>query len=293
MEFIRSFTHQWLQLERLDFFQFNFLLFPQFDESAKMAAREEVFQTFASLLKNGKGLGQLLNSQHVVINELMADYYQLANVDGAQFQRVKLPSGSPRGGLLGMAAILAMGSDGERASPVERGVWVLRKILHAPPPPAPPNVPQLSRLPEQLLSARELQSAHMEEPQCAQCHRKIDPIGYGLQNFDAAGKWREEEKISLTKNKKLRKTKKHAIDPSGTLPDGTPFTSYFDMRQQIAGHEADFARGFTEALIAYGLGRPYGFSDGPLADEILQHATENEIRSFIHALIQSQAFRRK
>ncbi|MDE0865764.1 MAG: DUF1592 domain-containing protein [Rubripirellula sp.] len=295
MEFIRSFTHQWLQLERLDFFQFNFLLFPQFDESVKMATREEVFQTFASLLKNGRGLGQLLHSKHVVINDLLADYYQLPTIDGHQFQRIKLPIGSPRGGLLGMAAVLAMGSDGERTSPVERGAWVLRKLLHDPPPPAPPNVPQLSRLNAQLLSARELQSAHMEEPQCAQCHRKIDPIGYGLQNFDAAGKWREEEVVYLTKNKKIRKTSKHPIDPSGTLPDGTSFTSYFEMRKRIANNEADFARGFAESLIAYGLGRPYGFSDRVLADQMLQdaNAAENEIGAFIHSLIQSQAFRRK
>ena len=157
------------------------------------------------------------------------------------------------------------------------------------------NVPQLSRLTEQLLSARELQSAHMEEPQCAQCHRKIDPIGYGLQNFDAAGKWREEEVVYLTKNKKIRKTSKHPIDPSGTLPDGTSFTSYFEMRKRIANNEADFARGFAESLIAYGLGRPYGFSDRVLADQMLQdaNAAENEIGAFIHSLIQSQAFRRK
>ena len=293
MEFIRSFTHQWLQLERLDFFQFNFLLFPQFDESVKAAAREEVFQTFASLLQNGQGLGELLNSQHVVVNDLLADYYQLPNVDGNPFRRVKLPVNSPRGGLLGMAAILAMGSDGERASPVERGAWVLRKVLHAPPPPAPANVPQLSRLGGQLLSARELQSAHMEEPQCAQCHQKIDPIGYGLQNFDAAGKWRNKEEVSLTTKKKIGARKTHAIDPSGTLPDGTSFTSYFEMRERISDHEADFARGFTEALIAYGLGRPYGFSDRPLADEILEASTSNGIEAFIHALIQSQAFRHK
>ena len=223
MKFVRSFTHQWLQMERLDFFQFNYLLYPQFDESLKMAAREEVFQTFDSLLRNNESLGQLIKSDHIVINEILADYYGLSGVSGNEFQRVPLPPTSPRGGLLGMAAILAMGSDGERASPVERGAWVLRKVLHNPPPPAPANVPQLSRLTEKLLSVRDLQSAHMEEPQCAQCHRKIDPIGFGLHNFDATGQWRDKETVSLIANKKVRRTKTHVIAPSGNLPNGDTF----------------------------------------------------------------------
>jgi hypothetical protein len=194
-----------------------------------------------------------------------------------------------------MAAILAMGSDGERASPVERGAWVLRKVLNNPPPPAPANVPQLSRLSDKLLSARELQSAHMEEPQCAQCHRKIDPIGFGLQNFDATGRWREEETVSLVANKKIKKTKQHVIDASGMLPQGERFATFFEMRDQIAKHEQDFARGFTESLLAYGLGRPYGYSDRNLADKILTEAggQENQISAFIHALIQTKAFRQK
>jgi hypothetical protein len=295
MKFVRSFTHQWLQMERLDFFQFNYLLYPQFDESLKMAAREEVFQTFGSLLRNNESLGQLIKSDHIVINEILADYYGLSGVSGNEFQRVPVPPTSPRGGLLGMAAILAMGSDGERASPVERGAWVLRKVLHNPPPPAPANVPQLSRLSDKLLSVRELQAAHMEEPQCAQCHRKIDPIGFGLHNFDATGQWREEEKVRLIANKKVRRAKTHVIDPSGTLPNGDTFANFFELRDQIAKQEQNFARGFSESLIEYGLGRPYGFSDRTLADKILAEAGTqgNQISAFIHALVQSEAFRQK
>ena len=100
-----------------------------------------------------------------------------------------------------MAAICAMGSDGIESSPVERGAWVLRHLLHSPPPPAPANVPQLSRLDGKPLSKREKLAAHMDEAQCASCHRKIDPIGFGLENFDAAGKWRSEEH-RYTKNRK-------------------------------------------------------------------------------------------
>ena len=93
-----------------------------------------------------------------------------------------------------MAAIMAMGSNGEVSSPVERGAWVLRKLLHDPPPPAPPNVPQLTRLEGKLLTTRERILAHQEQPQCASCHRKIDPIGFGLENFNAVGKWRAADR---------------------------------------------------------------------------------------------------
>ena len=135
----------------------------------------------------------------------------------------------------------------------------------------------------------------MEEPQCAQCHRKIDPIGFGLHNFDATGQWREKEKVRLIANKKVRRAKTHVIDPSGTLPNGDTFANFFELRDQIAKQEQNFARGFSESLIEYGLGRPYGFSDRTLADKILAEAGTqgNQISAFIHALVQSKAFRQK
>ena len=295
MEFVKGFIHQWLEMDRLDFFQFNYRRFPQFDESAKIAAREEIYQTFAVLIRQHLGIGKLLTADFVVINDLLADYYELPPVEGSQFRTVKLPANSPRGGLLGTAAVLAMGADGERTSPVERGAWILRKLLHAPPPPAPANVPQLSRLEGQLRSARELQSAHMEEPQCAQCHHRIDPLGYGLENFDAAGRWRDVEVIEQIVKKKIVQEKQLGIDSSGRMPDGTPFDNYQEMRECIASHESQFARGFSEALIAYGIGRPYGFSDFDLCEEILAKAKADDhtVSSFIHALVQSKTFQRK
>jgi hypothetical protein len=293
--FISGFTHQWLHMERLDFFQFNHRLYPQFDESAKQAARQEVYETISTVLRDDLNVGRLLKSDFVVINDLLAAYYGIDGVTGNHFRKVKVPQNSPRGGLLGTAAILAMGSDGERSSPVERGAWVMRKLLHDPPPPAPPNVPQLSRLNGQLLSARDLQTAHMEEPQCAQCHRKIDPIGFGLQNFDAIGRWRDEEYTEVAAGTRIKKKKLHPIDASGTLPDGTTFTGYFELRDGIAEHEETFARGLTESLIAYGLGRPYGFTDFDLAEEIIDHVQSNRYRlkTFIHSLIQSEKFQSK
>jgi hypothetical protein len=171
---------------------------------------------------------------------------------------------------------------------------VLRHLINDPPPPAPPNVPQLSRLAGQVLSARELGRAHQEQPQCAQCHQKIDPIGFGLENFDAAGLWREKETIIIGK-RKAQRTKEFSIDPSGQTPSGTKFADYFELRDAVAQHADDFANGFTEALISYGLGRPYGFTDQDLADEMMKQASQGdyEISLFIHALVQSKQFQSK
>lgn len=286
-EFVAGFLHQWLDMERLDFFQFDTTLYRDFDESTRAAARQEVYQSFAHLLRNDDGhLGQLLKSDYVFVNGLLATYYGLEGVTGDQFQKVSLPAGSPRGGLLGMAAIHAMGSDGIESSPVERGAWVLRHILNDPPPPAPPNVPQLSRLADEPLTTRQKLAAHMEEAQCASCHRKIDPIGFGLENFDAAGKWRTEEGHGRNV---------HPIDPADQFHNGPKFADYFELRDIIAEREPDFARGFTEHLIGYGLGRPFGFTDENLADEIVAAAKQEDytVREFIQALVSSERFNQK
>jgi hypothetical protein len=236
----------------------------------------------------------LLKSDFVVVNDLLAGYYELPGVDGHEFRKVKVPGDSLRGGLLGSAAVLAMGSDGQRSSPVERGAWVLRHLLNDAPPPAPPNVPMLSRLAGKILSARELGQAHQEEPQCAQCHEKIDTIGFGLENFDAAGQWRDVETITIGR-RKANKIKEFAIEPNGQLPDGKQFEGFFGLRDAVSQHDDDFALGFTEALIAYGLGRPYGFTDQDLSDEMMKVAKERdfEVSQFIHALVQSKQFQTK
>ncbi len=287
-EFVSGFVHQWLHMERLDFFQFDTKLHREFDESVRASARQEVYESFALLLRDQKGgrLGKLLKSDYVMINGLLGTYYGIEGVTGDHFRKVSLPADSPRGGLLGTAAVLAMGSDGIESSPVERGAWVLRYLLNDPPPPAPPNVPQLSRLADKPLTARERVLAHQEEPQCASCHRKIDPIGFGLENFTAAGKWRTEDKHGK---------KTYDIDPSGKFHKGPAFADYFEMRDLIAQREDDFARGFTEHLIGYGLGRPFGFTDEDLANEILSAAKKQDhsVVAFVHSLVQSEAFSTK
>ena len=297
-QFVRPFLSQWLLLDRLDLFQFSQKLFPKFDDSMKAAVRQEVTETFAHLLRSNAPLSDLLQADYVLVNGLLAHYYGLEGVSGDHFRKIALPPASPRGGLLGMAAIMAMGSNGERTNPVERGAWVLRKLLNEPPPPAPANVPEIARLAGKPLTTRERLQAHQEDPQCASCHRKIDPIGFGLENFDATGNWRTTDSYQPVReggdtDPTLKITWK--IDPASVFHKGPAFGDFFEMRDFIATKRRNFAKGFCSALIEYALGRPCGFSDEGLVESVVDHCEKKGFatREFLHALIQSKEFRSK
>jgi len=305
-DFAAGFAHQWLGLDRLEFFRFDHELFPDFDEATREAAKREVYETFHTLVSGNLDARNLLASDFVVVNGLLAAYYGLDHggspVIGDDFRVVKLPAESPRGGLLGMAAILAMGSNGERTSPVERGAWVLRKLMHDPPPPAPANVPQLTRLESREITTRERLRMHQEEPQCAQCHRVIDPIGYGLENFDAAGRWRTEEHFYgrgwVVKHKLAGKVVKKSwpIEPAGAFYGGPAFRDYFELRQLIATRHGDaFARGLSENLFAYALGRPVSFADADTLDALARKAKANRfrLRDILQAIVATDEFQTK
>jgi hypothetical protein len=289
--FIRGFLTQWLSLDRLDLFQFDLELYPNFDDAAKDAARTEVFKTFEHLLRNGGSLTRLLKSDFVMVNGLLAQHYGIPGVEGDEFRKVALPKDSERGGLLGMAAILAMGSNGRESNPVERGTWVLRKLLNDPPPPAPANVPQIKRLESRLLTNRERLAAHQEEPQCSQCHRKIDPIGFGMENFDASGKWRTQDSYF----KRGVGKKEWEIDPAGAFYKGPAFKSFAELREIIAKSPSRLSTGFSEALIEYALGRPVGFTDQALTQQMVQAAGRRNflITDYLFALVSSREFQSK
>jgi len=298
--FVSGFTHQWLDMKRIDMFDFSPMDFPEFDESVRRSARQEVYETIRHVAGANLPVDTLLKSDFVVVNDVLAEFYGIPGVKGSGFRKTPVPAGSPRGGLLGTAAIHIMGSDGQRSSPVERGVWVLRHLLNDPPPPAPPNIPMLEHG-DAVLAIRDLQKRHQEEPQCASCHRKIDPIGYGLENFNAAGLWRAVEEVKIPQEGKVRRKskpqiKQFPIDPSGVLPEGERFASYYELRDSIlSSYNNAFARGLSENLITYALGRPYGISDYNLATEVTSGAAKNgnSIAAFIHALVQSKAFHSK
>jgi hypothetical protein len=304
-DFAQGFTHQWLDVDRLDFFRFDHQLYPEFDESTREAAKGEIYHTFHTLLGENLDVRKLLKNDFVVINGLLATYYGLDDagkpVQGMSYRKVALPAASPRGGLLGMAAVLGMGSNGERTSPVERGAWVLRKLLNDPPPPAPANVPQLSRLDGKHINTRERLRMHQEQPQCAQCHRVIDPIGFGLENFDAAGRWQTEEHAYgfgwIVKDVLAGKViaASFPIDPAGAFHQGPSFKDFFELRDRIADRGDDFLRGLIENLYAYALGRPVSFADADTIDALVAQAKAGggRLASIIQAIVATPEFQTK
>lgn len=293
-DFFASFIDQWLGLERLDFFQFDRTLHPEFDDSMKLAARREVSESFALLAREGGSLRQLLDAEYVVVNGLLAAYYGLEGVHGDAFRKIPVSSASHRGGLLGMAGILAMGGNGMHTSPVERGAWVLRKVLDDPPPPPPPNIPQLSRLDGQLLTVRERVAMHAEAAQCVSCHRRIDPIGFGLENFDAAGLWRTTDRVTRGTGAKME-VREWDIDPSGELPDGAAFASFDELKACVAARPEGFSRRLAEGLVEYALGRRASIADDELIAGIVARAAKEDlsVRAFIQAVVASKEFQTK
>jgi hypothetical protein len=293
--FVDGFVNQWLHLEKLDFFQFDLKQHERFDDATKQSARQQVIATVQWLLDDDVSLRSLLAGREAVINEVLADYYGIPDETfaagtpcrDASWRRVTLPDDSPRGGLLGMAAILAMGSNGKRTSPVERGAFVLRKILDQPPPPAPANVPQLSRLDGKPMSARERLTTHMEQAQCAYCHRTIDPLGFTLEHFDAVGRWRDKEIDPANRT--------WPIDGAGKLPDGTAITGAAELKQACEERTGQFVRGFARELLAYALGRPVGFSDEAVIDAVVVQcrADGDRFRTLVHAIVAHPGFARK
>ena len=297
-DFVHGFLFQWLGMDRLDFFEVNRPKFPRFDDSTRLAAKNEVYETFAHILRQNAPLSDLLKADYVIINHLLGDFYGIPGAKGDAFQKVSLPKDSPRGGLLGMAAVAVMGGNGDRTSPVERGAWVLRKLLNDPPPPAPANVPQITRLAGKVLTTRARLSAHQEDAQCASCHRKIDSVGFGLENFDAVGQWRTEDSYQVMdeKGKPVKDASKTwQIEASAALHKGPAFKNYFELRDIIASKSDAFARGFSQVLIEYALGRPTGFRDEPLIADMLQLAGGKDLglREFIHALVANNEFHTK
>lgn len=290
-DFVRGFVYQWLDLERLEFFQFDPVKFWDFDDSTREAARQEVYRFFTRVLRENMSTKEFLDSDWTVVDGLLGSYYGIAGVQGPEWRVVSLPPDAHRGGLMGMAAVLAMGSNGIRTSPVERGAWVLRKLVDQPPPPAPANVPQLSRLEGELVSTRERLKMHQDSPQCVHCHKKIDPIGFGMDNFDAGGRWRIEESHTA----KGKGTQAWPIDPAGTFVDGRAFGNYDELKSLVTSRHEAFARSLTANLLEYALGRPLGLADDPLVDAIHAATKPNghRLRDIVHEIVRSEAFRTK
>ena len=276
-----NFGGQWLHIRNLRAVDPDASAYPDFDDNLREAFERETELFLESQMREDRPLEELLTARYTFLNERLARFYGVPHVYGAHFRRVPMPDPN-RAGLLGHGSILTVTSYATRTSPVVRGKYLLDNILGAPPPPPPPNVPALEEAAggEEPASMRELMAAHRRNAACATCHRRMDPLGFALENFDGIGRWRTMEGTS-------------PIDASGELPDGTAFDGPAEFRAALVERRAEFVRTFTEKLLTYALGRPVGHHDMPAVRAILRAAEPDGYRwsSLILGIVESAPFR--
>jgi len=288
LSFRDGFISQWAEFDRFDAITVDPKQYIRFNDGLRLAAKREVCEFFGMLLEENLPAANLIDSDFVMVNPALAIHYGLTLPDCRTdaFEQVELPPDSPRGGLITQAAFLTTGSNGERTSPVIRGTLILEKLLHDKPAPPPPNVPELSAASTKPTSTRDLVKLHQQQPVCGSCHRKIDAIGFGLEHFDAIGRWRETERVG---NKEL------PIQTDVVLPSGARYANVQELKAALSGQQHQLARELLESLLAYGLGRTIEFSDADDVEAMLSRLEPHDfpVRSMVHAITASQIFQTK
>jgi hypothetical protein len=281
--FAENFASQWLRTKELrtsvepapD-------KFPAFTPELRAAFYEEPVAFFHALLRENRPLTDCLDADYTFANETLAKHYGIAGVTGPEMRRVAVPDRS-RGGVLGMGGVLTLTSYPRRTSPVLRGVWVLEEILGSPPPPPPPLVvtTKVERHQDGLTFRQRLEQ-HREEARCAGCHARMDPLGFGLENFDAVGAWRTDERGT-------------AIDASGRLATGEAFTGPAELKTLLLARKGEFVRTLTEKMLAYSLGRGIEPCDWFTVREISRAVAADGYRAqtLITAIVQSYPFQHR
>lgn len=280
--FAQQFTHQWLGMELLDFLQVDEEVYPDFSEELKRAMQREPIAFFQYILQEDRSIMDFLHADYTLANQTLAEHYGLEPVYGNHFQRVALTPGSPRGGLLAQAGLLAMNSDGKDSHPLKRGIWLLESILHDPPPPPPPAVPEIDLADPAILkmTLKERMEDHRNKPACASCHAKIDPWGIAFEEFDAVGSWRDE-------------INGKPVDATSSLHNQQELAGMQGLKHYLLANRQDqFSRAMVHKLASYALGRPLGFSDRAQLEQLTANLRQegDGLRTLIRLLVESDLF---
>jgi hypothetical protein len=274
-----NFEGQWLQVRALESFKPDRARFPDFDDYLRMSMRQETQMFFENVIREDRSIVDLLVGKYSFLNQRLAEFYGVAGVEGPAFRKVDL-TGTPRGGILTQASVLAVTSYPNRTSPVLRGKWILENILNAPPPAPPPGVPTLdvSTVGTEA-SLRQQLEQHRKNPTCASCHARMDPLGFGLENFDAIGAWRANDG-------------KIVIDSSGLLPDGRSFRGPDGLKAILKTDRAAFAQCLTSKLLTYALGRGLEGYDRATVKDITLRSAANDYRfsDLVTEIVNSRPF---
>jgi hypothetical protein len=277
--FVENFAGQWLEIRRLESQQPDRERYPDFDEHLRASMKKETELLFQHVMREDRPIVDLIDGSYSFLNERLARHYGIRGVTGTAFRKVDL-TGTPRAGILTHASVLTVSSYGNRTSPVLRGKWILENILNAPPPPPPADVPSLNEdAVGSVASLRQQLEEHRKNPTCASCHARMDPLGFGLENYDAVGAWRTQEG-------------KFAIDSSGTLPDGRTFQGASGLAAILKQNKDAFAESLTEKVLTYALGRGLERHDRAVVRQIVKRVASNDYKfsSLISGIVNSGPF---
>ena len=279
---VENFAGQWLELRRLESAVPDRDKFPQFEEYLRISMRKESELFFGNIMRQDRSVLEMLDAKYTFLNQRLAEFYGIKTVKGPEFRQVDL-TGTHRGGILTQASVLTASSYATRTSPVLRGKWVLENLLNAPPPPPPPNVPPLEEAKAGTsASLRQVMEAHRANALCASCHSKMDPLGFGLENYNAIGEWRDQDG-------------KFPIDSSGLLPDGRTFKGPEELKAILLSNKAAFADCIAEKMLTYALGRGLEGYDRAAVKEIVNGLAANDYKfsTLVMGIVRSMPFQMK
>jgi hypothetical protein len=280
---VDNFAEQWLNLRMLDEVTPDPDVFPDFDKRLRDDMKRETLLLFGEVMREDRSILDFLDADFTFVNERLARHYGMQNVSGDEFQKVSL-NAAQRAGVLTHASILTITSNPDRTSPVKRGKWILENILGKEPPPPPPGVPELEETKKAVPDAtlRVQLEQHRADPGCASCHTTMDTLGFGFENFDAVGVWRDTDG-------------KHPVDSSGELPSGEKFSGPIELVQILKQRKKQFSRSLAEKMLTYALGRGLSYYDRCAVDEILVRLNENNYRfsELVQGIVHSKPFQKR
>jgi len=277
--FVSNFIRLWLDLDHLGEMPVSKDFRIYFRDNLEHAMRTETEMFFRYLIDNNLSPSEFLSANYTFLNRELGMFYGIDGLEGNHFRRTSIDA-TGRKGLTGQGLFLTASANGVDTSPVVRGIYVLEKILGYSPPPPPLDVPEIESDVGDAKSIREVLEKHRNVASCAECHRKIDPLGFGLENYDAIGSYRE------------RYPDRIKIDSSGELPGGESFEGPPEFRILLAARSEEFARCLTEKMLAYALGRELEFGDRQVIDEMASglNANDGGVNDLIKAVVLSRSF---
>lgn len=292
--FVTNFAGQWLSLREVGANPPAPDLYPQYDRHLELSIVGETEAFFREFLRGDRDARGLLKSDFVTINERLARFYGIPDVRGDAFRRVEVPAGMARGGIVTQASVLSVTSNGTRTSPVKRGTWILKNLLGIDPglPVAnageiAPKVPGIDKA-----TVRQRLEIHRQLPQCARCHDKIDPLGFALENFNAAGEWRDREGFGY---KGRIQAEDPLIDASARMPEGTEITGVAGLQEALLARDSLFLEALARKLMTYAIGRELGLADEPAVKKAVE-AMRREgttLAALVRAIATGERFRQK